>query len=112
MNQTQTLIQECERRGVTLEPHGDKLWIGPEENTTPELVERIRQRKFEIIGSFEAKQRAAFTHLIAWLVTQGDFDAVGRGARIALMNEMNRCEHPLCLRAYTRLHLEDLRKVP
>ncbi len=42
MNQTQTLIQECERRGVTLESRGQMLYVEPEENTTPELVEQLQ----------------------------------------------------------------------
>ena len=55
MTTTQKLIAECQSRGIVLEPRGDKLWIEPEEFTTPELVEQLRAHKIEILASLEAK---------------------------------------------------------
>jgi hypothetical protein len=56
MTTTQKIIQECEARGIVFAPvAGGKLWIEPEENTTPELIERIRAHKAEILASLQAK---------------------------------------------------------
>ena len=51
----ETLIQDCARRGVTLEPYGELLLVTPEESVTPELVEELRAHKREILASLEGK---------------------------------------------------------
>ncbi len=56
MTATHKLIQECEARGIVFAPiAGGKLWIEPEEFTTPELLARIRTHKAEILATLEAK---------------------------------------------------------
>ena len=107
---TLKLIQECERRGLQLEPRGDMLFFGLEENTTPELVAQLRRRKFEIIGILEARQRAACLHLSKQILL-GEFDGCERGVRIRLMNALNHFSHPLGLRAFTRLFMDDMKEV-
>ncbi len=66
------LIQDCARRGVTLEPRGDLLLVTPEESVTPELVEELRAHKREILAALEAKQRTALAYL-AKQVLCGEF---------------------------------------
>jgi len=61
---TQRLIQDCAKRGVTLEPHGNMLLVTPEESVTPELVEQLRQHKSEILTILESKRRMAAQNLV------------------------------------------------
>ena len=96
------MIQECERRGVTLESRGQMLYVEPEENTTPELVEQLRQRKFEIIGILEAKQRAAWNH-VAKQIILGEFDGCAYAMRRNLIAGLCSLQNPLALRAIGKL---------
>jgi hypothetical protein len=55
---TRTLIAEIRMLGVKLWTEGDRLrYAGPEEAVTPELVERVRSHKPEIVKLLKAKRR-------------------------------------------------------
>ncbi len=54
----QQLVNDLRRRGITLEPAGDKLrWRGPKGAMTPELLERLRQHKPEVLEYLRWKQQ-------------------------------------------------------
>lgn len=77
MTITETIIAECERRGIRLQPHDDKIFIEPPENTTPQLVEEIRAHKLEIIAALEARRQASLQELMMRVLRDeyGDCDA-------------------------------------
>jgi hypothetical protein len=98
------LLAECERRGLQLEPRGQMLYFGPEENTTPEIVEQLRRHKFEIINALEARQRAACLHLSKQILL-GEFDHADNSTRERLAASLRFFPHTLCLRALERLEV-------
>ena len=96
------LLAECERRGLQLEPRGDKLFVAPEENVTPELVVQLQQRKFEIIGHLEAKQRAAWNH-VAKQIILGEFDGCAYAMRQSFVAGLCSLQNPLARCAIEKL---------
>lgn len=47
------MLAELDRLGVELSTHGDRLrYVGPKEVITPELLDRIKVHKAELIGLF------------------------------------------------------------
>ena len=106
---TQKIIQECEARGITLEPcGGGNLFISPEEKTDAQLVEQIRQHKFSILATLESRRFAAALHL-GRQVMQNEFQGCGPSTLKSVANELVRYSDTLCQQAIFKLH-EDKNK--
>ena len=56
------LLSILDRRGIRLEVHGDRLRFWPRSAVTPELANKLRQFKAEIMAVVEERQRCQSLH--------------------------------------------------
>lgn len=108
MNAPHRLIAECQRRGIKLRPRGNQLWIEPEELTTPELIQQLRQHKFSIIAALESRRQTAALHM-AKQVFLLEFSDCNPDVFREVANELACHSHPLCQRAIAFMHGRDVK---
>ena len=99
------LIDECEWRGLRLEPRGGQLLVAPQEKATPSLVEQLRQHKQEIIASLEQRRRTIWLHTAKQILC-GEFVGCNAATRLKLNAGLRSVPHPSCRRALKRLQSE------
>ena len=102
------LYQEAARRGLRLEPRGDKLAVIPGDRVPPDFAEVLRQHKRELLNLLEAKINNLPADCAPWLyiarqVLQGEFDAADRSTVESLTIGLRGIRHPLCQQALARL---------
>ncbi|MEW6457620.1 MAG: hypothetical protein AB1441_00900 [Bacillota bacterium] len=69
------LIWELQRRGITLEPAGDKLrWRGPKGAMTPELLDQLRDHKAEVLGLLQQGPDRLFPYPLPETLALGGVD--------------------------------------
>ena len=104
------LYREASRRGLRLEPRGDKLAVFPANNCPPEFAEILRQNKGEIISWLKsvadrlAPDTAPWLH-IARQVLAGEFNGADNSTVQSLMIGLRSIQHPLCQRAVAQLKI-------
>ena len=102
------LYHEATRRGLRLEPRGDKLVVIPGDQVSPEFAAALRQHKRELICWLESKSANIPADCRPWLhvarqVLDGEFDNCDRSTRESLVIGLRGIEHPTCSRALHKL---------
>lgn len=102
------LCQEAARRGLRLEPRGDKLAVIPADRVPPDFAETLRQHKRELLDLLEAKAAGLPADCAPWLhvarqVLDGEFDGADRSTVQSLVTGLRSIQHPDCGRALDKL---------
>lgn len=102
------LYNEAARRGLRLEPAGDKLAVIPAKRCPPEFADMLRQHKQEILDWLENCASRLRPDEMPWLhvarqVLAGEFDGGDGSTRESVTIGLRSVAHPLCQRALERL---------
>ena len=102
------LCNEAARRGLRLEPAGDKLAVIPAKRCPPEFADALRQHKNEILFLLEGHAAGLAPDCAPWLhvarqVLAGEFDGADGSTRESVVIGLRSIRHSLCERAMTRL---------
>ena len=102
------LYMEATRRGLRLEPAGDKLAVIPKGRCPPDFADVLRQHKVELLDWLEHNLTSG---CIPWLhvarqILDGEFDGCDGSTRKSLTIGLRNIRHPLCRRALERLGFE------
>ncbi len=81
LNPTEILLAELRGRGITLQAHGDKLRYRPRDQMTPDLIERLKAHKDDVLailaacsGTDQSNPRRYAARLIRQARQDGDRD--------------------------------------
>jgi hypothetical protein len=96
------IYQEAVRRGLRLEPRGNKLVVIPGDRVPPDFADTLRQHKGELLDLLEAQSSRLTPDCAAWLHVAKQVLA-GESLTIGLRS----IPHPLCSRALARLCLNE-----
>ena len=102
------LYREAARRGLRLEPRGDKLAVIPGDRVPPGFADTLRQHKQEILSLLEGQAAGLTPDCAPWLhvakqVLAGEFDGADNSTHESLTIGLRNIRHPLCGRALARL---------
>lgn len=102
------LYREATRRGLRLEPHGDKLRVTPARLCPPEFADVLRQHKRELLNLLDTAVPGLPGDCVPWLhvarqVLAGEFEGANRSTVESLTIGLRSIKHPLCLQAMKRL---------
>jgi hypothetical protein len=103
------LCKEAARRGLRLEPRGDKLAVIPASRCSPDFAAALRQRKQEILSLLESQAAGLAPDEAPWLhvakqVLAGEFvGPMDNSVRDSLEIGLRSIAHPLCRRALAHL---------
>jgi hypothetical protein len=102
------LCHEATRRGLRLEPRGDKLAVIPAKCCPPEFADMLRQHKGELLVWLEACAGGLGLDCAPWLhvakqILAGEFDDADSSTTQSLTIGLRSIRHPLCVRALARL---------
>lgn len=102
------LCHEATRRGLRLEPAGDKLAVIPAKRCPPEFADVLRQHKNEILSLLEGQSAGLTPDELPWLhvarqVLAGEWDGADGSTRESVIIGLRSIRHPLCERALARL---------
>ena len=103
MNTTE-LCREATRRGLRLEPRGDKLAVIPAHRCPREFADVLRQHKRELLALLEGSAANLTPDCGPWLhvarqVLAGEFGGADRSTRQSLVIGLRSVRHPLCQQA-------------
>jgi hypothetical protein len=106
------IYQEAVRRGLRLEPRGNKLVVIPGDRVPPDFADTLRQHKGELLDLLEAQSSRLTPDCAAWLhvakqVLAGEFVRCDSSTRESLTIGLRSIPHPLCSRALARLCLNE-----
>ena len=104
------IYQEAVRRGLRLEPRGNKLVVIPGDRVPPDFADTLRQHKGELLDLLEAQSSRLTPDCAAWLhvakqVLAGEFDGADGSTVASLRIGLQNIPHPLCRCAAGRLRL-------
>ncbi|MEK7677033.1 MAG: hypothetical protein AAB676_14475 [Verrucomicrobiota bacterium] len=104
----EALYIEATRRGLRLEPRGDKLAVLPGDRCPPDFANVLRAHKGELLSWLEARAAQLPPDCAPWLhiarqILAGEFDGADRSTRASLTICLRSIAHPLCRRALDRL---------
>ena len=102
------LCHEAARRGLRLEPRGDKLAVIPACRCPPEFADTLRAHKGELLLWLEARSDGLNSDCVPWLhvarqILAGEFDGADRSTVESLTIGVRGIRHPLCRQALVRL---------
>lgn len=102
------LYQEAFRRGLRLEPRGDKLAVIPGDRVPPEFADTLRQHKAELLAWLETKDANLSLDCAPWLhiarqILAGEFEGANSSTRESLAIGLRSIRHPVCDEALVRL---------
>jgi hypothetical protein len=102
------LYIEAFRRGLRLEPAGDKLAVIPKGHCPPDFADVLRAHKGELLSWLEARATHLPSDCVPWLnvarqVLDGEFEGADRSTVAAVTIGLRSVLHPLCHRALERL---------
>jgi hypothetical protein len=105
----QTLYFEASRRGLRLEPRGDKLAVIPAKRCPPDFAAVLRQHKGELLDWLEARAVGLPPDCAPWLhvakqVLAGEFDGCDGSTWESLRIGLRAVRHPACALALERLN--------
>ncbi|MBI4662150.1 MAG: hypothetical protein HY735_25300 [Verrucomicrobia bacterium] len=109
------LYQEAFRRGLRLEPRGDKLAVIPGDRVPSEFADMLRAHKAELLDWLETKavnlppDQAPWLH-IARQILAGEFDGADRSTVESLSIGLRSVVCPDCCRALQRLAIQAQRE--
>ena len=100
---------EAIRRGLRLEPAGDKLAVIPAKQCPPDFADVLRQHKGELLNWLEARTAGLAPDCAPWLhvarqILAGEFDGCDNSTRESLTIGLRHIHHPLCKQALSRLY--------
>jgi hypothetical protein len=103
------IYREATKRGLRLEPRGDKLAVIPASHCPPEFADLLRQHKGEILSWFEARAAGLAPDCLPWLhvayqILAGEFDGCDSSTRESLTIGLRSVPHPLACRSLDRLN--------
>src|SRR5262249_31421833 len=104
----QQVYLEARRRGLRLEPAGDKLAVYPKGKCPPDFADVLRQHKCKLLVWLEARAANLTPDCAPWLniakqVLAGEFDGCDSSMRKSLSIGLGAVTHPVCRRALERL---------
>jgi hypothetical protein len=102
------LCQEATRRGLRLEPRGDKLAVIPARLCPPDFADVLRQHKRELLDLLEGQAAGLPPDQAPWLhvarqVLAGEFEGCDRSTRESLTMGLRSIGRPLTRKALARL---------
>lgn len=103
------LYMEATRRGLRLEPAGDKLAVIPKGRCPPDFADVLRRHKHELLDLLETKTVSLPPDCAPWLnvarqILDGEFDGyMDDSLRESLTIGLLSIPHPRCQRALKRL---------
>jgi hypothetical protein len=102
------LYHEAARRGLQLEPRGDKLAVIPGDRVPLEFADVLRQHKRELLDWLEARAAGLTPDCASWLhiarqVLASEFEGCDGSTRESLRIGLRSVHHPLCRCALERL---------
>jgi hypothetical protein len=104
----QHLCREASRRGLRLEPRGDKLAVIPAHLCPPDFADELRAHKRELLDLLETRTACLPPDCAPWLhvarqILAGEFDGADRSTVESLTIGVRNIRHPLCQRALEHL---------
>lgn len=111
----QDIYLEATRRGLRLEPRGDKLAVIPKGKCPPDFADVLRQHKPKLLSWLEGRDTTLREDEIPWLhiarqALAGEFDGADRSTCESLAIGLRSIGHPLCRRALERLGIQARKK--
>jgi hypothetical protein len=105
----QEIYLEATRRGLRLEPAGDKLAVIPAKLCPPDFADVLRQHKGELLNWLEARAAGIAPDCAAWLhiarqILAGEFDGCDNSTRESLTIGLRSISHPLANRSLEKLN--------
>jgi hypothetical protein len=105
------LYLESTRRGLKLEPIGDKLAVRPKGKCPPDFANVLRAHKGELLNLLEANSANLTPDCAAWLpvarqILAGEFVGADSSTVASVTIGLRSILHPLCQRALERLRVE------
>ncbi len=102
------LYTEAARRGLRLEPRGDKLAVIPAYRVPSAFADVLRQHKRELLDWLEARTCHLPPDCAPWLhisrqILAGEFDGADNSTVESLNIGVRGIRHPLCQQAVERL---------
>lgn len=102
------LFHEAARRGLKLEPRGDKLAVSPAGLCPPDFAAVLRAHKPALLAFLAAGAANLPPDPRPWLhvgaqILAGEFDGADRSTRESLTIGLRSIKHPLCQSALARL---------
>ena len=102
------VYREAAKRGLRLEPRGDKLAVIPADQVPPDFADVLRRHKRELLDLLETKSANLPADCAPWLhvarqILAGAFGDADGSTREALRIGLRSINHPLCRRALQRL---------
>ena len=102
------LYKEATKRGLRLEPRGDKLAVIPAQRCPPDFADVLRQHKGELLSWLESKSANLPSDCASWLhiarqILAGEFDGADRSTVESLIIGLRGIGHPVCWQALARL---------
>jgi hypothetical protein len=102
------LYHEAARRGLRLEPRGDKLAVIPGDRVPPAFADVLRQHKCELLNWLEARAAGLAPDCAPWLhvarqILAGEFDGADNSTVQSLTIGLRGIRHTLCQQALIRL---------
>jgi hypothetical protein len=102
------IYAEAARRGLRLEPAGDKLAVIPKGKCPPDFANLLRAHKGELLSWLEARAEGLNADCAPWRhtakqVLAGEFDGAGKSTVESLTIGLRNIAHPLCMAAMVRL---------
>jgi hypothetical protein len=102
------LYRESARRGLRLEPRGDKLAVIPRNRVPRDFAEVLRRHKQELLDWLETRNSNLTQDCLPWLhiarqVLDGEFDDAGYSTVESLAIGLRGIEHPTCKLALNKL---------
>lgn len=99
---------EATKRGLRLEPAGDKLAVFPARLCPPDFADVLRRHKGELLNWLEARTAGLSADSAAWLhvakqVLADEFKDCDGSTRESLNIGLRSVVHPLCQRAIEKL---------
>jgi hypothetical protein len=102
------LYREAARRGLRLEPRGDKLAVIPGDRVPRDFADMLRQHKGELLDLLEANSMNLTPDCAPWLhvarqILAGEFDKADSSTVASVTIGLRSVLHPLCQQALVRL---------
>jgi len=108
MSDPQAILAQARRAGLRLWREGDRIGFAPARLCPPDLLERIRAVKAQLLDLLEAEAARLTPDCAPWLhiarqVLAGEFDGGDRSLLESLHIGLRSIRHPLCESAKARL---------
>lgn len=104
----QELYLEARKRGLRLEPRGDRLAVIPAKLVAPAFANVLREHKRQLLDWLETRTIQLTLDQVPWLhiarqVLAGEFDGADGSTTESLTIGLQSIAHPLCQQALRRL---------